>query len=844
MPALIRRRVESPSRVSRIHAPHQMQALRASGAQIDLSNPRDVSNITRYRQPWQEQALDYLEMVGELRYAVELLANIIKKVGIYPATYTPTEDTPVRMDEGDDKKYAPTAQEALDRLGNAGAIAELAAATIAAFKVPGEACLIGRVDNGGGVAREVWEIRSISEVGTRDDKVVIRDAPSSRPSMGRPWQDAEPLPKDSVVARLWIPSRRWRKLADSPVRVAIETSLEELVLLSKDVRSGATSRIASNGIFAYPDTWTVIRADGAEDTGNLQDDPFAQMLVDAGTEAMRDPGSAAAAFPALLRVPLDSVDKAHHYTFARPETDNAAKRAEALGRLATTLDLPAELLTGMGSKSNHWSAWLLDDLKWRDHGEPAVQALVSSWTSAFLQPYLVTAGVPADVIARTTFWFDPTNVIVKSDRSQAAMDAHERVEISGEAYRKYMDFAEDDAPGEEERLVRAALKGILDPASALAVLMGRDPSEVAATAVPTHEPAEVEPPADEGEVGPPNKGELPAQDPAEKEKAGLSASAMRLVIAARRPPLALTAATPVKAADRRATTISARLTEIDRRLRGDIRMAAEAAVRRALEQAGHRVYNKVKAKNAAVAAALREVPIWQVSHQVRTLPPALVAALGLDEREKVAVELAALAALWDRFVRQGQTRALREAAGILGVDVAVALARLEATFAADRAAGWKFLAGQLERRAQDALARDVTADVEAASLVPTGIVRSALAIAGGYDGPESQGIDADTGRPVDPSEEYGQIGTGATIRGFLEAGGAQVVSYQWVHGFALHPFEPHEDLDGQQFTTWADSALAAGDFVGTSYYPGDHSGCSCDVIQVWSGPGDVAEVDA
>ncbi len=53
------------------------------------------------------------------------------------------------------------------------------------------------------------------------------------------------------------------------------------------------------------------------------------------------------------------------------------------------------------------------------------------------------------------------------------------------------------------------------------------------------------------------------------------------------------------------------------------------------------------------------------------------------------------------------------------------------------------------------------------------------------------------------------------------------------------PFEPHEDLDGYQFTDWDDDGLAnTGDWPdGPYYFPGDHSGCSCDSAVQWE-PGE------
>ncbi len=849
MPALIRRRQPEP-RTSRVHTPHQIRALRASGAALDLGSKTDISIVTRYRQPWQERALDYLDEIGELRYATKLLENVVKKVGFFPATYLPDADEPQPVEDGEDKNYAAVAHDALDRIGNPGIIGQLASATMGAFKVPGECWMRGYTN---GADDWCMEIRSISEVAVHDRQIVLRDAPGNGSAAS--WRDGEPLGPGDFFARLWTPSRRWRMLADSPVRVAIPTALEAISLLNKEIAATASSRLASAGLLLLPDTLTILTAD-ATAAGYAEDDPFMAMLIEAATEAIKDPGSAAAALPIIAKGPAEAIKEARHMLFGRQDSAHAEEREWALLRLATTLDLPPELLTGgIGKSSNHWSAFLLDDVKWRDHVEPAVQDIVDAWTAAYYRPYLTAAGVPDDVVARSTIWYDPTRAIVKSDRSQAAADAYDRVEISGAALREHLGFREDEAPDDDERLMRAAEKSVLDAAAALAILQGKDPGEIAEAAAPQPVPPQLAPtgPDDPGgdsgdgnDVGPPNGGELPAQDPGEKPPAE-AAAAVRLAMPALPVPLAIAASRTLIAAapiSGRAAALSRRLLRIDQTLRAELRQAAEDTVRRALEKTGARLVTKVR-RDSVAAAAIRDVPRWQVPARLATLGPAVTAALGLDDQQTLEAELAVLALLWRRRVQQGQEQSVDTAAELLGADVAVLLDRAGPTLRADAEAGWRWLADSLARRMQDTLTQDLSKDIEASRLVPAGIVRGALAIAGGYNHGTSAGL-TDDGRPVDPSDPPGQIGTGRTITGLLDAGGAQLVTFEWVHGMAADPFQPHVDLDGETFTDWTGPELANADpfpdFGG--YFPGDHAGCSCDVLTVWDGPGDTANVDA
>ncbi|HEY5026591.1 MAG TPA: hypothetical protein VII76_16565, partial [Acidimicrobiales bacterium] len=83
----------------------------------------------------------------------------------------------------------------------------------------------------------------------------------------------------------------------------------------------------------------------------------------------------------------------------------------------------------------------------------------------------------------------------------------------------------------------------------------------------------------------------------------------------------------------------------------------------------------------------------------------------------------------------------------------------------------------------------------------------------------------------------GQIGTGQTITDLLTSSdNVDQAGYEWVHGPALHPFDPHDELDGVQFSSFTDDALANDTgFPDNEYYlPGDHDGCSCDFVTLWA----------
>jgi len=839
MAVLLRRRPAAPPRaavVRRTPQPGQIRALRASAWRVEPGNRDQTAALRAVRQAWQPTAWHYRKTVGPLRYGCVFLRNIARRVILFPAAHVPDERVPVPVEDSDLARYAGICHDALDRLGDHG---PLLAANMESFEVAGECALVSRIDDGDGLRQEVWEIRSTSEVSTTEDgKILIRDAPGAT---GWAGSDTYELQEEDFFARLWTPDPEWRRLADSPVRAA-EPILEELSLLLAERRSTTVSRLATNGILLLPDTLSVVRM-SAEESADDEDDPWLAMLAEAVATAIQKPGSAEAAIPIVGRGPVEAIKEVRHLLFERPTADNPEKWKEALSALAITLDMPPEVLTG-SADLNHWSKWGVDESTFRDHAEPLVQETCSGWTAGYFRWYLIEAGVPPEDAARLLVWYDPSEAVAKPDMAQAAKDAFDKDALSWEALRKHLGFTEDEAPDEEELVTHLLLRSRMDPATTAELIQLLDPRLKPAPVVVALPPAGPgqEPPGD----GAPVEGPPPADGPPEPTAPGMATRiadlrARRLaeghpaemharVVALRQRRTAATQpTTPPDRHIEEAARISRRMAERDARLRETLRMAAEQACKRVLERAGSKVLTKARQKDSLAAAACREMPTWAVPARLGTV---VVAALGLAEDQLLDIEFAELAALWDRYVSRGQEQALADAARLVGLDPADAIAVLDGRLRGDRRAGWEFLRAALEVRLRAALAADPTEAVQASQLVPTGAVRAGLAIAGGFLLAHSAGISASTFAPVDPTEFYGQLGTGPTISGYLESRGLSRDRYEWSHGASMNPFPPHEALDGLEFASWDDARLEHEGFA-RGMHPGDHQGCSCDTILVW-----------
>jgi len=74
------------------------------------------------------------------------------------------------------------------------------------------------------------------------------------------------------------------------------------------------------------------------------------------------------------------------------------------------------------------------------------------------------------------------------------------------------------------------------------------------------------------------------------------------------------------------------------------------------------------------------------------------------------------------------------------------------------------------------------------------------------------------------------------VTGSLQGQGMEQAAYEWVHNYSgPRPFEPHETLDGVQFSSFTTAALQnPGDFPPVAFFiPGDHDGCVCDYACLW-----------
>lgn len=387
----------------------------------------------------QNQLWNYYYTLEEFSAAVNYKGNALSRVRLLAAEYIPGETEPLPIPEG-------PASDAVARLaGGIGGQAQLMKLMGIHFNVPGEGWLVGQTDEMGD---EVWAVYSADELKIREGvyQLKVGDAQGA-------WM---PLGPDSMVVRFWRPDERFSYRAASTASHALG-AMGELDLINKRIVAETISRLASNGILLY-DRGKLSFPQLPNPNGAEGQDPFAQMLVEIGARGIKDPMSAEAALKLPIGVDLGDAtdvklaDVMMALDLSNPIDDKLiTQRESAIRRLATALDLPSDQLLGV-SGMNHWGAAQVEESGIKLHIAPDAEMICHALTKGYLTPMLRANGdsLTGPNGGRIVMWYDPSEIVQRPDKSAAADEAYDRMEINGIAYRREKGFSEADAPTEEE----------------------------------------------------------------------------------------------------------------------------------------------------------------------------------------------------------------------------------------------------------------------------------------------------------------------------------------------------------------------------------------------------------
>lgn len=432
----------------------------SASAQIILPKKQ----LTPKYETWQDESWGFYDTVGEFAYGVGWLANVLSRVRLLVAELSPGGDEPEPMEGG-------PANEALARLsGGTGGQAQLMKQYATHLGVAGECWLLGEVPDDPR-AEETWNVKSADELRVSRRKVngfgtyEIKEGDTDTA-----WRLLNP---ESLVVRCWRAHPRWSWRSDAPAKHALG-ALFEIDIINKRIIATMLSRLASNGILLYDKTRlsvpTRTNPPGPDDV-----DPFAQVLVEVASRGIADPASPEATIPIPIGFQIDDLTNVNPQmlmqliSFGNPVDEKLlAARDSAIKRLAISMDLPAELLLGMDSM-NHWGAFQIEESAIKIHVVPTAELICHSLTVGYLIPMLEAQG--AELVGpnggKLVIWYDPSEIVIRPDKSANTILAYDRLEASGEALRRETGIDESDKPDPAE-LADQALKVLMRTNPALA----------------------------------------------------------------------------------------------------------------------------------------------------------------------------------------------------------------------------------------------------------------------------------------------------------------------------------------------------------------------------------------
>lgn len=460
-------------------------AVRSRAAVVASASILSRSQMARLRKAvadWQKEAWEHLDEVPELRFGISWLANSLSRARLYVGVIDP--DGAGDPDPTDDERVrGPLAELHDGPTGHGQMLSRLGVH----LSVPGESYLVG-IDHPE-TAERIWMVCSAEEFETTSKSVKVQLPDSD----GKVEVDFD----SATIIRLWRPHPRRAWDADSPARAA-RRACDEIRGLSAHITASAESRLAGAGVLLVPNSATVHAATppGDPDAPPVHPDTFVAAMVEAMVVPIQDRDAASAVVPIVLKVPDESIPHIKHVTFATPLDANAvAQREAAIRRLATALDVPAEVILGMG-ESNHWSAWQVEEAAIKIHVEPLLQTICDALTRQFLWPALEDLGV-ADV-RQYAIWYDVSELALRPNLTETAQALHAAGLLSATATRREAGFSDDDAPTAGEQLVgllgRLATAGNIEAANQLIELLQQQAEQERRRAVDAGEPPPALPP--------------------------------------------------------------------------------------------------------------------------------------------------------------------------------------------------------------------------------------------------------------------------------------------------------------------------------------------------------------
>lgn len=499
-------------------------------------------------QSWQIESWRMYDIIGELRKYANWIGNAISRCRLYVAEVDNNGEAGAEATNPDIAALAagplgtgPAKDEALRLIGvNLAVVGEAYIVAesggqdartqqgLKALKTPKDkaAGVNGKSKKRG--KQDLWFVVSGSEISQQGSRLLI-----TRPAAAGIGGELEFREGTDLLIRCWTPHPRRTMWADSSVRSALPV-LRKIETVMKRSFAELDSRLTGAGLLALPQGIDYPKGDSETDGA----DGFAQLLMRTAATSIEDRSSSEAMVPIVVTVPPEAIDKIKLITFWSDLSDKIQEMEDAsIRRLAVALDLPPEVLTGMGD-TNHWNAWAIEEATIKIFIEPILSRVAEALDYGYLDGALEFMGEDP---AAYTYAFDTSALTVRPDRSGDARALQAAGVVSEQTAREANGFGDEDAPEPIERVrnsiysALAAKPELLQDPNILR-LLGVDPDAlgIVAQAAPAQPSAPAEPtpqvadnndtPAVGGRPGADTVRAAPATNPARGEAQPLTAA--------------------------------------------------------------------------------------------------------------------------------------------------------------------------------------------------------------------------------------------------------------------------------------------------------------------------------
>lgn len=757
--------------------PQPIAAITAGGSTYRASNYTDFTEISLLKQNWQKAAFDIYDAEGHLFYATNYVGSALSRIRLVGATKPKTHG---QLEEPQVLKEGPVAD----------AIAAIAS------PIGGQSGFLRQIGRNIFLTGESWIIASTvtlpdGSVDTNWDAVSVEELVAEGGQHMRrslPGAQAQPLPKGALTFRIWKEHPRYSQLADSGTRSCIEL-LEKIIILNRAEKAVARSQLAGSGILALPQelvppAW---QNQGSE-ANPMESNPLWQALAESMTAPLTDESAPSSVVPLLLVGPGEVIKNMKYEPLNR-RFDSASAQASikmAIEQIANTLELPKEILLGVG-EATHWTAWAIREDVFQAHLQPLIELVCAGLTKTFLKQALSKfsdaelkrAGIDNrdDVIV----WYDASQLVIQPDRADKISAAHDRFVVTDDAYAKSLDIPEEDRldKDSDEYKRRVGLK-MVDPG-------------MATTGKVTEPPAPAAPggaPGGGGSAGP------KVEKPRAKRTDNSDGPPRTLVPSRGKSPGGARAAAPKIPSERRAQpglpqqsrTLTAGAENRDGAALGEFDMLALKRFRNLAEK-----------------------------HVRKAITSALTASS--DPGDYIVDEFI------DEFMDLARYTWV-EGLGLIQLmfgdfETPFFESAIEKAFQKSANTYLDFLKATVDKKA---MRQPIYGEFLVGETVQYGDIRPILAELGG-------------GSPEVEVPLYGGVATGNTMTEWLGENGIQTNEKIWLYGWEEAPrrrsFNGHLQMDGLVFEDWQDDGLKIAPqdawLRRTHYAPGDHWGCSCIV---------------